>query len=415
MAVLGGKAGQPSAAHGMQGTARPAAEGNAGIGPPADGKGLRMASKTGTVLGIQDTWFTVNGRRTFLLGISYYAALGAPEDFIRRDLDDLQRHGFNWLRIWATWAAFDNDVSAVDTRGAPREPFLGKLQWLLAECDRRGLVVDVTLTRKKAAADGRRLGGLADFISHQRAVETLINSLKQFQNWYLDLANEHDVGDARYVSPAELKQLRDLVRRLDPKLPVTASYGGHDLAQPDIYESLVTAGLDFLCPHRPRQAGSPSQTEAQTRACLALAKAVHRSVPVHYQEPFRRGYGKWAPTADDFLNDLRGALAGGADGWCFHNGAEQGTPDSQPRRSFDLTTKRLFEQLDAEERKVVDEAKKLVASAAANRSNWSPASLRRPLLAGQLGWQLLRVYGIKEGHVTLGAGECLRLFGCAHD
>ena len=41
-----------------------------------------------TELGINGTQFTLNGTPTFLYGISYYGALGAPEEFIRRDLDD---------------------------------------------------------------------------------------------------------------------------------------------------------------------------------------------------------------------------------------------------------------------------------------------------------------------------------------
>src|SRR5262245_7746987 len=105
----------------------------------------------GTVLGVQGTRFTLAGKPTFLLGVSYYGALGAPEELIRRDLDDLERHGFNWLRVWATWSAFDRDVSAVDAEGRPRGPFLGKLKGIVAECDRRGLVVDVTLTRGPVA------------------------------------------------------------------------------------------------------------------------------------------------------------------------------------------------------------------------------------------------------------------------
>jgi hypothetical protein len=144
-----------------------------------------------------------------------------------------------------------------------------------------------------------------------------------------------------------------LARRLDPQLLVTASFGGHDLTESDVRDSLETAGHDFLTPHRPRHAESPSQTEAQTRALLALAKDVRSSAPVHHQEPFRRGYTEWEPTATDFMTDLRGAVAGGAAGWCFHNGSERGSPDNQPRRSFDLRIKRLFDQLDPEERKVV--------------------------------------------------------------
>jgi len=299
-----------------------------------------------TVLGIDGTQFTLNGKPAFLLGISYYGALGASEDFIRRDLDDLQDHGFNWLRVWATWAAFDQDVSAVDANGQRREPFLSKLQWLVAECDRRGLAVDVTLTRNAER--------LPDLESHQRAVEVVMHALNPHRNWYLDLANERDVRDDRCVSAAELKRLRELVRRLDPQRLVTASFGGHDLSEDDVRESLLTIGLDFLSPHRPRNVASPSQTEERTRGYLALMKKLGRIVPVHYQEPFRRGYGRWEPVAADFVADLRGSLAGGAAGWCFHNGGQRTSPDNQPRRSFDMRQQRLFDQLDEEERKVVE-------------------------------------------------------------
>lgn len=319
---------------------------------------------TNTVLGIQDARFVLNGRPAFLLGISYYAALGASAQNIQNDLDDLQRDGFNWLRVWATWTAFGQDISAVDSQGRPHQPFLGKLQWLVTECDRRGFVVDVTLTRSAPSSGQGGGGGLSDFASHARAVETLLTALRRQRNWYLDLANEHDVGDARYVSPGELKALRALARRLDPQVLVTASFGGHDLTRGDISNAVVTAGLDFLAPHRPREPESPAQTEARTRNCLALAQTVQRAVPVLYQEPFRRGYGGWQPLANDFFKDLRGALTGGAAGWCFHNGSEQSSPDHQPRRSFDLRTKRLWDQLDLEERKVVSGAKAVLTGRA---------------------------------------------------
>lgn len=334
-------------------------DGSAGSGP-----GTRPdPAVEGTGLGIDGTRFTINGEPTFLLGISDYGALGASEEFLRRDLDDLQRRGFNWLRVWATWGAFDRDVSAVDAEGRPREPFLGRLEWLVAECDRRGLIVDVTLTR----GEGSEGGAVASFEGHRRAVETLIAALKDHRNWYLDLANEHDVGDARHVPAKELKELRELADRLDPGRLVTASFGGHDLDEADLRESLVTIGLDFVCPHRPREAGSPAETAAKTRESLAMMRSIDRPAPVHYQEPFRRGYGRWEPTAADFLADLRGALDGGAAGWCLHNGSTRGAEDERPRRSFDLRSRRLFDQLDAEERDVVDRAARLVRAAAQDR------------------------------------------------
>ena len=75
---------------------------------------------------------------------------------------------------------------------------------------------------------------------------------------------------------------------------------------------------------------------------------------MHHQEPFRRGYGRWEPTADHFLTDLRGAITGGAAGWCFHNGSQRSRADNRPARSFDMRQQRLFDQLDKEERKVVE-------------------------------------------------------------
>jgi hypothetical protein len=306
-----------------------------------------------TILGIEGTRFTVNGKPTFLLGASYYGALGAPEGFVRKDLADFQRHGFNWLRVWATWRAGDSNVSAVDGQGRPHEPFLGRLQWIVTECDHRGLLLDVTLTRGNNWAPG-------DLDAHRRAVVTLVEALKAHRNWYLDLANEHDVRDTRYVPNPELQALRETVRAIDPHRLITASFGG-DVRESDLREAVVPLAFDFICPHRPREPGSAQKTETQTRLYLALLTQIHRLVPVHYQEPFRRGYGQWEPTAADFLADLKGALAGGAAGWCFHNGQQKGASNQQPKRSFDLRSERLFDQFDPEELKVIAAAKDLVS------------------------------------------------------
>ncbi len=318
--------------------------------------GADGATGEGTVLGVRGTRFTLNSRPTFLLGASYYGGLGAPEAFVRQDLDDLRRRGFNWLRVWATWSAFDHDISAVDVEGRAREPYLSRLRWLVAQCDRRGLVVDVTLSR----GDRPEGGALPNFEAHRRAVETLVGALKGHRNWYLDLANERDVRDARFVSAGELGKLRDLVRRLDPHRLVTASFGGHDLDEKDLRESLITVGVDFVAPHRPRDAKSPRETEARTRESLAMMKAIGRLAPVHYQEPLRRGYERWEPSADDFLEDLRGAVAGGAAGWCLHNGSTRGAAGEKPRRSFDLRDRRLLDQLDEQERGVLERAASVV-------------------------------------------------------
>jgi hypothetical protein len=309
------------------------------------------AALPATEIGVKESGFLLDGKAVFLHGLSYYGALGASEETVRRDLDDMEGHGIRWLRVWATWAAFGADVSAVDSAGAAREPFLGNLRRLVAECDRRGLVVDVTLSRGNGAVGPPRLQTLE---AHRRAVETVMTALKPYRNWYLDLANERNVEDKRFVSFEELGELRGLARELDPRRLVTASHGG-DIDREDLRSYLETARVDFIAPHRPRHAGSAAETEARTRELLGWMRELGRAVPVHYQEPFRRGYARWQPAAADFAADARGARAGGAAGWCLHNGDQKDASGSRPRRSFDLGEKRLFDQLDEEERKALKE------------------------------------------------------------
>ena len=302
-----------------------------------------------TELGVKGTQFTLNGKPKFLLGISYYGALGAPQQFIRQDLDDMESCGFNWIRVWATWG---NGIAAVDKKGEPQQPHWDKLNWLVAECDRRGMVVDVTLSRG--------LSGLVEsFEAHQRAVEALVMHLKLHRNWYLDLANERNVRDARFVDFKELQSLRDTVKRLDMKRLVTASQGG-DISLDELRQYLLTVQVDFVCPHRPRHPDSPKETQAKSRQYLAWMKEAGRVVPVHYQEPFRRGYQpqRWEPLAEAFLTDLKQAIAGGAAGWCFHNGDQKNDPGGNQHRSFDMRQKRLFQQLDDQERQFLQEMRK---------------------------------------------------------
>ncbi len=308
---------------------------------------ISLAPAQTLILGTTNSQFLLNGKPTFLWGISYYGALAASPEFMRQDLTDMQRYGFNWIRVWANWSAFSNDVAAVDVIGHPREPFLPKLKDLVSECDRRGMIVDVTLSRGNDASGRARL---QPHESHLRAVETLITQLKAFRNWYLDLSNERNVRDKRYTSFEELADLRERSRVLDPARLITASDGG-DISREELRQYLQNVKVDFICPHRPRDAKSPAQTAAKTAEYLAWMRDIGRVVPVHYQEPFRRGYSSWEPLAKDFLTDARQAKEAGAAGWCFHNGDTRKTVDGQPRRSFDLRDKRLFAQLDPEELK----------------------------------------------------------------
>src|SRR5207244_4410083 len=103
--------------------------------------------------------------------------------------------------------------------------------------------------------------------------ETVVTALKPRRNWYLDLGNERNVQDKRFTSIDDLKQLRELARRLDAALLVTASDGG-DVPKDELREYLETVKVDFISPHRPRDAQSPAQTEAKTKEYLAQMKQI---------------------------------------------------------------------------------------------------------------------------------------------
>jgi hypothetical protein len=299
---------------------------------------------TKTHLAVRQTRFTVNGEPRFLIGCSYYGALGASDTTWAIDLNAMQKAGISWIRVWATWAANGNDVSAVDgVTGEPRDVWMKRLQTLVSECDRRGMIVDVTLSRGNGATGPARL---QTDESHRNAVESVVAALKPWRNWYLDLANERSVRDKRHVSFEELKRLRDRVRQRDPDRLVTASHGS-DISDDELQKYVLDVQVDFITPHRPRVEGSPAQTEKVCRHHLESMKKLGRVIPVHFQEPLRRGYGTgFQPKAADFETDLRGAIQGGAAGWCFHNG-----------QSFDLRTEALFNRLDNVELEVVKHLK----------------------------------------------------------
>lgn len=305
-------------------------------------------------LGISGSSFTLDGRPTFLLGASYYGALGVENPaFVQKDLDDLRSCGFNWIRVWATWRFEEDLVSAVDTDGSPREPYLSRLVDLCGAAAKRGMVVDVTLTRDNDA------GFPSSLEEHKAVAAALAKKLRPFRNVYFDVGNERNCGDDRHVPMKEVGEVIAAIKEIDPKRLCTASQGG-DISPEDVVRYIRVGKVDFITPHRPRNADSPKETADKTREYLDTMKKEARIVPVHYQEPFRRDYGEWNPTADDFMKDLCGAKEGGAAGWCFHNGATR-ADDKRPRRSFDMRTSegRLFDQLDAEERGFLDRLRKM--------------------------------------------------------
>jgi len=290
-------------------------------------------------------YFTVNKKPVFLLGVSYYGGLSVQDPgALRTDLDDILRAGFNWIRVWATWNPEEN-VSAVNPDGTVREPYMSRLKSLIRECDSRGIIVDVTVSRGNHPFPSNQS-------EHISCMRTLARELRPFRNLYFDVSNERDVGDARYVSLSEVRQLVLAVKNIDPKRLCTAS--GRPGSPKDLAEYVKVARCDFIAPHLERVRDAPSRTEQVVAEFIDWMKTLGIRVPIHLQEPFRRDYNEFQPDAEDFYADARAAKKAGAAGWCFHNGSNRHKKDGRPHRSFLMSESegRLLKQLDPVELEV---------------------------------------------------------------
>lgn len=297
-------------------------------------------------------FFTIDSVPVFLNGISYYGAESITTGSLRtQDLDDMVADGFNWMRVWGYWKCpgSDEDVSVLTHDGYVRSTYMDRLKTLIVECNARGIIVDVSLNRDAAGT----WVGARNQTEHLNAVRTLASELKTYRNVYIDISNERDVGDGRYVSLSECGQLIDAIKAIDPARLCTAS--STPTSKSDCSEYRNVAHMDFITPHLCRDAGCPAQTLGTVQQFIGWMSEFGWRIPVHLQEPFRRGYSTtYNPVAEDFLRDCSGGKIADAAGWCLHNGSNFG---GRPYRSFNMadTEGRLYAQLDSNELQVTNQ------------------------------------------------------------
>lgn len=285
-------------------------------------------------------YFTIDGAPKYLNGISYYAGCSVSDpSWVTQDLDDMAAAGLNWIRIWTHWDAGGNFCVTTPT-GEVREPQMSRLKTIISECNKRGMIVDVTMHRGKSPVPSNQ-------VEHLACARTLATELLPYRNAYIDIGNERDVHDARYVSFEDMGELISTIKAIDPKRLCTASGVPGD--QDSLNKYLSIGHCDFICPHLCREKECPAQTKDTVKSFIDWMSKLGKRVPIHLQEPFRRDYASYQPTQDDFYRDDSGGKIADAAGWCFHNGSARG---KSLFRSFKMTDEcgRLFAQLDAVEK-----------------------------------------------------------------
>lgn len=300
----------------------------------------------GSALGISGNRFTLCGEPTFLLGVSYFDAVG----WRASDLDALQARRFNLIRIFLDWSIIDFNVvrlSPLAARGfvTPDGSLTNSesLLKLVRACAARGIVVDVTiLTALYNAA--HPLSKTLDMPSRERAVRSAAGLLKDEPNVLFDVCNEHDVawnGKTTTLTHEEVAVLIRAARDEHPAAIVTVSSGEKHLADARNIREELDAGVMLVTPHFHRTPDWFDRTGERVRAVRAAIRAAGRDVPIYLQEEQRRGWEKNNSSAAQMLHSAREAVAAGAAGWVFHTYA-----------GFDLRSKSFLENLDEVEREV---------------------------------------------------------------
>ncbi len=235
---------------------------------------------------------------------------------------------------------------------------MDRLVTLIEECDQRGIIVDVTFTR-----GGRDWAVVPHtHTQHKSCVQTTCTYLKNHvqgdqRNFYFDLDNESAPGVDHppqwpHITAGQIGELRAIVEGVDPDWLCTCSFVQADFTPVElpglVLQYLTVGNIDFITPHLERWEASAESTVTkvrQYRDWMKPGNPIGIRVPIHLQEPFRRGaeWDSWEANPIHFFRDCTGGKVGGAAGWCFHTDA-----------GFNLTVEGFYDRLDSVEGTVVD-------------------------------------------------------------
>ena len=272
------------------------------------------------------TAILIDGRPSFLTGVSLFDALGAapPAD---RDLDALKDWGVNTARVWAHWhePIYQPD-GALSPIGRTRVLALaGRLQ-------QRGLILELVVLRP-GQLPRQPFAIFRSEAARAQAVAAITETLRPFRNVLFDLYNEHDHPDGP-ITHAAARKLRDRVKAIDPDRLVTISSTESHIISPagaseangernlrgEAGREADSVGVDIVAPHFPRTDDWDTATAARVESLRAALERMGSRLPIYLNEERRAESGAQVDPAA-YQRAFSGAKSAGAAGWLFHTAA----------------------------------------------------------------------------------------------
>jgi hypothetical protein len=316
----------------------------------------RQGPRQPPALGIAGAQFTVDGTPRFLVLVSYFDALRAPDAVIEADFAWLRRHGIDGVRIFPNWWRCDagkcgghpGDDTLMAPDGTLRPTALARLKAVLAAAGRHGLLVDVSFARETVRdAKGVELAPAA----YAEGLRATIAALGPDPHLMFDLQNE--VYQNRIFSESageDAPKVAALARRLDGEGRIV--FVSSNSPEIERYAYADPAAIDVLAVHDARERNWHDRTPAVVRDLVALAK--RRGVKPIYLQEAQAWQDERAPDrVERFLDAAARARRAGAAAWTFHT-----------RSAFVLRDGRSMQtQASADERRVIEQLRARVDAA----------------------------------------------------
>ena len=257
-------------------------------------------------LSIQGDRFAIDGTPRFLIFITYFGAMGAPN--IINDLHLIRSLGFDGIRIWPN---LDTGPQLMNGDGTLRPDELSRLRFILDQARLEHLVVDVTFTYE-------HIRGMTPATA-RLGIMAATDALRSYDNLLFDIQNERNVQDRRFMSEADVARIFAGIKAVDPTRIATCDNARGDDEGPQwVADFTVRLGLDVTALHETRR--SDWYTFPIYQSIIRTLRSNGR--PAYLQEPMATRDSFFSYPSNDraeyFLQAIANAKLLGAAGWCFH-------------------------------------------------------------------------------------------------